>query len=99
MKKLLVCITLIFVIIFASCKEKIVPYQLPEPKITENKQGYLEWEICLKADSYEIAYANKVISLTVNCLFYPDDYHGEIKIKCVGNGKYYVDSPYIIINV
>ena len=99
MKKLLVCITLIFVIIFASCKEKIVPYQLPEPKITENKQGYLEWEICLKAASYEIAYANKVISLTVNCLFYPDDYHGEIKIKCVGDGKYYVDSPYIIINV
>ena len=99
MKKLLVCITLIFVIIFASCKEKIVPYQLPEPKITENKQGYLEWEICLKADSYEIAYANKVISLTVNCLFYPDDYHGEIKIKCVCDGKYYVDSPYIIINV
>ena len=99
MKKLLVCITLIFVIIFASCKEKIVPYQLPEPKITEKEQGFLEWEICLKADSYEIAYANKVISLTVNCLFYPDDYHGEIKIKCVGDGKYYVDSPYLIINV
>lgn len=99
MKKILVCLTLISVIIFASCKEKIVPYKLPEPKITVMEQGYLEWDRCIKAESYEVVYANKDIVISVNCLFYPDDFHGEIKIKCVGDGKYYVDSPYLIINV
>lgn len=99
MKKFLLCLLTVAVVFsVCSCKGKIVPYVLPSPKIISIKNGNIEWDDCVKAEKYEIVCGDKTVIGEYN-FFYYGSYSGEIKIRALGDGKYYADSPYEIINV
>ncbi len=99
MRKVLPLLLTATVVLFSfSCKERIVPCVLPAPRITSVENGVVRWDYSIKAEKYEIVCGDKTVISEYNFYYY-GSYRGEIKIRVLGDGKYYTDSPYEIINV
>ena len=58
----------------------------------------IEWEMVANASEYEIVTEEKTIT-TTNTIFYFAQYSGEVKVRCLGDGKLYSHSDYSVIEV
>ncbi len=96
MKKLVLPIILAILMLSVIACEKVASKKLTAPQV-QVYADRLEWDTVLNATAYQIV-TDKTITIT-NTVFYFNDYRGEIKIKCLGDGNLYSDSDYALVEI